>query len=56
MKKWLIIPVTAFALACNGSSKPTVEEDAKAAKESDSIANAANAFLNDTTVQDTAKK
>jgi hypothetical protein len=56
MKKWLIIPVMAFALACNSSSKPTVEEDAKAAKESDSIANAADAFLNDTTAQDTAKK
>lgn len=48
MKKLLLIPIIVFALACNSSSKPTAEEDAKAKKESDSIANAANDFLSDT--------
>ncbi len=33
-----------------------MEEDAKAAKEIDSIANAADDFLNDTNAQDTVKK
>jgi len=49
MKKLLFIPLIALAFACNSSSKPTAEEDAKAKKESDSIANAADDFLNDTT-------
>ena len=58
MKKLLLIPVTVLLFACGGSSEPTAEEKAKNAKESDSIAKAADDFLNDTTPAstDTTKK
>ena len=57
MKKLLLIPVTVLLFACGGSSEPSAEEKAKASKESDSIAKAADDFLNDTTtVADTSKK
>ncbi|UPT69117.1 MAG: hypothetical protein M0D57_11090 [Sphingobacteriales bacterium JAD_PAG50586_3] len=55
MKKLLFIPLIALAFACNNSGKPTAEEDAKANKQSDSIAKAADDFLNDTTTTATSK-
>jgi hypothetical protein len=55
MKKLILLPLAVLLFACNSSSEPTAQEKAKADQESDSIANAADAFLNDTTPQDTNK-